>query len=91
MDAEDFTEALMDAQDRRQRDGRTMQRFDLLICPTTAVPAFTLAPRARPRSTGKPVTPTTWQGFTPIANLTGQPAISVPSGTTAAGCPSASS
>jgi len=85
--AEDFTEALMMRKAVVNEMAETMQRFDLLICPTTAVPAFTLGAEGPTEIDGQPVTPTTWQGFTPIANLTGQPAISVPSGTTAAGLP----
>lgn len=85
--AEDFTQALMMRKAVVNEMAATMQRFDLIISPTSAVPAFSLDGEGPTQIDGQTVTPTTWQGFTPIANLTGQPAISVPSGTTTEGLP----
>jgi len=62
-----------------------MQRFDLLITPTVAVPAFD----ARPAGAG-PMTPTAFLGWTPFSypfNLTQQPACTVPCGLTGDGLP----
>jgi aspartyl-tRNA(Asn)/glutamyl-tRNA(Gln) amidotransferase subunit A len=62
-----------------------MQRFDLLITPTVAVPAFD----ARPAG-ASPMTPMAFLGWTPFSypsNLTQQPACTVPCGLTGDGLP----
>ncbi|MGO9512826.1 MAG: amidase [Steroidobacteraceae bacterium] len=62
-----------------------MQRFDLLVTPTVAVPAFD----ARPAGQGE-MAPAAFLGWTPFSypfNLTQQPACTVPCGLTAAGLP----
>ncbi len=62
-----------------------MQRYDLLVTPSVAVPAF------EARSAGSvPMDPQAMLGWTPFSypfNLTQQPAISVPCGLTQAGLP----
>ena len=62
-----------------------MQRFDLLVTPTVAVPAFA----ARPAGS-EPLTPEAMLGWTPFSypfNLSQQPAITVPCGLTSDGLP----
>jgi aspartyl-tRNA(Asn)/glutamyl-tRNA(Gln) amidotransferase subunit A len=62
-----------------------MQRFDLVVTPAVAVPAF----EARPAGS-VPLTPEAMLGWTPFSypfNLTQQPAITVPCGLTADGLP----
>jgi aspartyl-tRNA(Asn)/glutamyl-tRNA(Gln) amidotransferase subunit A len=62
-----------------------MQRFDLLVTPTVAVPAFD----ARPAGQSE-MTPAALLGWTPFSypfNLTQQPACTVPCGLTASGLP----
>lgn len=62
-----------------------MQRYDLVVTPSTAVPAF----EARPAGT-VPMTPEAMLGWTPFSypfNLTQQPACTVPCGMTADGLP----
>jgi aspartyl-tRNA(Asn)/glutamyl-tRNA(Gln) amidotransferase subunit A len=62
-----------------------MQRFDVLVTPTVAVPAFD----ARPAGS-VPLTPEAMLGWTPFSypfNLTQQPAITVPCGLTTDGLP----
>lgn len=62
-----------------------MQRFDLLVTPTVAVPAF----EARQAGT-VPMDPVSMLGWTPFSypfNLTQQPAITVPCGLTHSGLP----
>ncbi len=62
-----------------------MQRFDLLVTPTVAVPAFD----ARPAGQGA-MSPEALLGWTPFSypfNLTQQPACTVPCGLTSAGLP----
>ena len=84
--------ALMDyvaAQNRRVELGQKMrafhERYDVLLLPTTAVPAFPVDRRAPPG-----VGEDDWAAWTPFSypfNLTLQPAISVPGGFTKAGLP----
>ncbi len=62
-----------------------MRRFDLLVTPTVAIPAF----EARPAGS-VPLTPEAMLGWTPFSypfNLTQQPAITVPCGLTSDGLP----
>ncbi len=62
-----------------------MQRYDLLVTPAVAVPAFD----ARPAGS-VPLTPQNMLGWTPFSypfNLTQQPACSIPCGLTQAGLP----
>ena len=62
-----------------------MQRFDLLVTPSVAVPAF------EARAAGhSPMTPESMLGWTPFSypfNLTQQPACTIPCGLTRAGLP----
>ena len=62
-----------------------MQRYDLLVTPSVAVPAFDARPAGH-----SPLTPENMLGWTPFSypfNLTQQPACSIPCGLTAAGLP----
>jgi aspartyl-tRNA(Asn)/glutamyl-tRNA(Gln) amidotransferase subunit A len=64
-----------------------LERFDLLLMPTTAVPPFpagTLPPR---EIAGQEVSALGWMPFTYPFNMTGQPAASVPAGFTDEGLP----
>ena len=79
----------LNAQNERVALGRAMQLFheqwDLLLLPTTAVPAFGADRRAPPD-----VDEDDWAAWTPFSypfNLTLQPAVSVPCGFTADGRP----
>jgi aspartyl-tRNA(Asn)/glutamyl-tRNA(Gln) amidotransferase subunit A len=62
-----------------------MQRFDLLVTPAVAVPAFDARPAGH-----TPLTPHNMLGWTPFSypfNLTQQPACTIPCGLTRAGLP----
>ncbi len=62
-----------------------MQRFDLLITPSVAIPAFDAKPAGHER-----LEPAAMLGWTPFSypfNLTQQPACSIPCGLTSAGLP----
>jgi aspartyl-tRNA(Asn)/glutamyl-tRNA(Gln) amidotransferase subunit A len=62
-----------------------MQRFDLLVTPAVAVPAFDVRPAGQ-----VPMTPAAMLGWTPFSypfNLTQQPACTIPCGLTADGLP----
>ena len=62
-----------------------MQRYDLLVTPTVAVPAFEARPAGH-----SPLDPPAMLGWTPFSypfNLTQQPACTIPCGLTSAGLP----
>jgi aspartyl-tRNA(Asn)/glutamyl-tRNA(Gln) amidotransferase subunit A len=62
-----------------------MQRYDLLVTPSVAVPAFDARPAGQ-----MTMTPQAMLGWTPFSypfNLTQQPACSIPCGVTRAGLP----
>lgn len=75
--ADEFTAAIMARKKVARAMARFMADFDLLLTPTTACAAYPLdAPE-----------PKGWTPFTALANLTGQPAASVPAGLTGDGRP----
>jgi aspartyl-tRNA(Asn)/glutamyl-tRNA(Gln) amidotransferase subunit A len=85
--AVEFTDAIVARKKIVNAVWRFMQRYDLLLTPTVAVPAFELGIAGPPSIDGKDVSPQGWTPFTYIMNLTGQPAISVPAGWTRSGLP----
>ena len=62
-----------------------MQRYDLLLTPSVAVPAFDALPAGH--STIDPATMLGWTPFSYPFNLTQQPACSIPCGLTSDGLP----
>lgn len=63
-----------------------LEQVDVLLAPVTPYPPARLDEQTKPTGTG--ATPRTGMGrFTRLANLTGQPALSVPTGFTPAGVP----
>jgi len=63
------------------------KNYDILITPTTAVPAFELGKVHVDKIKGKAVSHAGWYAFTPAFNLTGLPAASIPCGWTSEGLP----
>ncbi|MCZ4552222.1 amidase family protein [Gordonia rubripertincta] len=80
--AEDFTQANMWRKSVVNRMARFMTDYDVLVTPTASVAAFPVGIQGPEVIDGRHVADTAWQGFTYPANLTGQPAISVPVGVT---------
>ena len=66
---------------------RFMQRYDLLLTPTLAVPPFPVGIQGPDMIDGHPVADTQWLCFTFPMNMTGQPAATVPAGFTQDGLP----
>ncbi|TFF84171.1 MAG: amidase [Promethearchaeota archaeon] len=66
---------------------KIFKNFDILITPTTAVPAFDLGKSFPTKINGKNVSPTAWQAFTFPINLIGNPAASIPCGWSKEGLP----
>ncbi|MFJ8884978.1 amidase [Streptomyces sp. NPDC102402] len=85
--AEEFTDANIVRKGVVNRTARMMSTYDLLVTPTAAVPPFAVGIQGPERIDGREVADTAWTGFTFPANLTGQPAVSVPAGWTRDGLP----
>ena len=85
--AEQFCDALTSRKALCNLMARFMARFDLLVTPTLAVLPFSAEIDDPAEIAGRIVRPGDWAPFPVIANLTGQPAISVPAGWTDDGLP----
>jgi aspartyl-tRNA(Asn)/glutamyl-tRNA(Gln) amidotransferase subunit A len=85
--ATDFTDALLERKKIANVMWRFMRQYNLLVTPTVAVPAFGVGIDGPPTIDGRSVVSRAWSPFTFIMNLTGQPAISVPAGSTRSGLP----
>jgi aspartyl-tRNA(Asn)/glutamyl-tRNA(Gln) amidotransferase subunit A len=85
--AEDFTNANVVRKSVCNRMWRFMERYDLLLTPTLAVPPFPVHIQGPEIIEGRMVGSTQWLCFTFPLNMTGQPAASVPAGFTKDGLP----
>ncbi len=85
--AQDFTDANIWRKSVVNQMARFMNDFDVLVTPTAAVPPFRTGIQGPTVIDGQQVADTSWFGFMWPANLTGQPAISVPAGLTRTGLP----
>ena len=85
--AEELTSAVMGRKAVNNKMWRFMQKYDLLLTPTLAVPAFPVHMQGPEKIDGKIVAPFRWLAFTFPMNLTGQPAATVPAGWTEDGLP----
>lgn len=85
--AEQFSNAARTRQTMNNKMARFMQNYDLLITPTTAVPAFPVGIQGPEMIDGQDVHMFAWLPFAFPLNMTGQPAASVPAGFTTDGLP----
>jgi aspartyl-tRNA(Asn)/glutamyl-tRNA(Gln) amidotransferase subunit A len=83
----DFANALAGRHDFWEQVRRTYERFDLVLSPTLPVPPFAVGQEGADPLDGERLGPLQWTQFTYPFNLTGQPAASVPAGSTKAGLP----
>jgi aspartyl-tRNA(Asn)/glutamyl-tRNA(Gln) amidotransferase subunit A len=85
--ADEFTAAILARKRIANAMWRFMERYEFLLTPTAAVAAFA-ADRDGPETIDGAALPSSaWTPFSAVANLTGQPAASVPAGRTADGRP----
>jgi len=66
---------------------KIFEKYDILITPSTAVPAFGLGMMYPPTIAGKGVSPVAWMSYTYPFNMTGNPAASIPCGWSSEGLP----
>jgi aspartyl-tRNA(Asn)/glutamyl-tRNA(Gln) amidotransferase subunit A len=85
--ADDFTGAILGRKRIANVMWRFMERFDLLLTPTAAIAAFDLDTEGPGQIAGTTLAGSTWTPFSAFANLTGQPAATVPAGFTRDGRP----
>ena len=85
--AEHFTDANTARKKICNQLWRFMQRYDLLLTPTLAVPPFPLNMQGPEIIDGRMVRSDHWLSFCYPFNFTGQPAASIPAGFTASGLP----
>jgi aspartyl-tRNA(Asn)/glutamyl-tRNA(Gln) amidotransferase subunit A len=85
--AEQLTSAVMGRKAIYNAAWRFFRRYNLLLTPTLAVPAFEHGIQGPAEIGGRIVEPFYWLSFTFPFNLTGQPAATVPAGWTAGGLP----
>ncbi len=85
--AEDFTNAITERKAVTNKMWRFMQRYDLLLTPTLAVAPFPLHMQGPEVVEGRMVANNEWLSLCFPMNLTGQPAASVPAGSTPSGLP----
>lgn len=85
--AEDFTDAITARKAAVNAMNRFMARYDLLLTPTLPMPAFAIDCNGPGTIAGTAVEDDAWSPALYPANLTGQPAASVPAGWTKGGLP----
>jgi aspartyl-tRNA(Asn)/glutamyl-tRNA(Gln) amidotransferase subunit A len=85
--ADDFTDAILQRKRVSNRMRALMERYDLFLTPTASISAFPIDSEGPAEIAGRAVPPGGWASFSALANLTGQPAASVPAGFTADGRP----
>ncbi len=66
---------------------KVFKDYDILITPSTAIPAFKLGSMFPSKINGINVSPTAWMPFSFPFNMTGHPAASIPSGWSSNGLP----
>jgi aspartyl-tRNA(Asn)/glutamyl-tRNA(Gln) amidotransferase subunit A len=87
LSAQDYVRSMMRRNAIYDQVRRLFATYDLLLCPTVTVPPFGLGLEGPTEIAGRPVDRHAWLVLTPLFNLTGQPAATVPCGFTNDGLP----
>lgn len=85
--ADEFTDAVMQRKRIVNALSLFMDKYNFLLSPTTAAAAFDIDCEGPAQIAGQSVEPSAWTPFSALANLSGQPAMSVPAGFTRDGRP----
>lgn len=87
--ADEFTAAILERKRVNNVVWRFMERYDLFLTPGASTAAFPVDSEGPSVIAGRAIPPGGWTPFSFLANLTGQPAASVPAGFTRSGLPAA--
>jgi aspartyl-tRNA(Asn)/glutamyl-tRNA(Gln) amidotransferase subunit A len=85
--ADQFTHAILDRKRIANAMWRFMEDHQFLLTPTAATAAFAIDRDGPETIDGIPSIPSAWTPFSAVANLTGQPAATIPAGFTSDGRP----
>ena len=85
--AEDLTNAVIARKAVVNKMWKFMRKYDLLLTPTLTCPPFPVHMQGPEKIEGRMVDQFQWLAFTFLANMTGQPAASIPAGWTEDGLP----
>jgi aspartyl-tRNA(Asn)/glutamyl-tRNA(Gln) amidotransferase subunit A len=85
--AEDYARSLLRRNAIVDKLRRFFVTYDVLLCPAVAVPPFEVGIEGPTQIAGQTVDRRIWLALTPLFNLTGQPAATVPCGFTDDGLP----
>jgi aspartyl-tRNA(Asn)/glutamyl-tRNA(Gln) amidotransferase subunit A len=85
--AVEFTDAIAGRKAICNAMATLMDDYDLILTPTLAAPPPEADESGVPVIDGHPVGPRGWNAFTAVANMTGQPAVSLPAGLDDGGMP----
>jgi aspartyl-tRNA(Asn)/glutamyl-tRNA(Gln) amidotransferase subunit A len=84
---QDYARAILRRSAIYEKIRRLFVTYDILLCPTVAVPPFDVGIEGPTQIAGQAVDRRAWIAMTPLFNLTGQPAATVPCGFTSDGLP----
>jgi aspartyl-tRNA(Asn)/glutamyl-tRNA(Gln) amidotransferase subunit A len=87
LSAQDYARSLLRRNAIVDKIRRFFGTYDLLLCPSVAVPPFEVGIEGPTQIAGQTVDRRVWLALTPLFNLTGQPAATVPCGFTSDGLP----
>ncbi len=85
--AMDLKSALLRRKKMFEFFAKFFETYDVLVTPTTGIPAFDHGMMNPPKISGKAASPLTWVSFLFPFNMTGLPAASIPAGWTKEGLP----